>query len=557
MPSGYEKDINGGIMKDFIKGFDENKLKEAFEIKRAYSAGEISLDFANAQMKAHIGTMKAAELAYIEQYMQDAVDDECIKENLEEILAIYQDVLESPKFNLPPGHPIQNYIDENKKIRELLLKMESGLQKSYIKNEWDEWVEDLNRFKIHLSRKQNQLYSLLEKKGFDRPSTTMWLYDNAVRDKISALSEKMSDEFKYEEIKKEFEEFKGYILDLMNKEETILYPTSLEMISQDEFLDMMEGDREIGYCLIEPSDEFVKNTKRASVPQQSKEEGEKSGAKHTDFANELEALISKYNVGTWNEDTPMNVKQGILSLNQINLLFQHLPVDISYVDEKELVAFYSDTKHRVFPRSKGVIGRDVKNCHPKNSVYVVEEIIEKFRSGEQDRVDFWINKPNLFIYILYVAVRDEQGNFRGVMEMMQDCTKIRSLEGSRTLLNWENDEMKGKSDNKSQSETKSQPETKAEVNSESETKPESETQSKSSSDNKILKLENHTKLADVFKQYPDFKDYMVNASDKFKMLNSPMFKIVGAVATVEMASERSGMSIEEIKKIFEEFLKTK
>lgn len=544
-------------MKEFIKGFDESKLKEAFEIKKAYSAGEIGLDFANAQMKAHIGAMKPVELAYIEQYMQDAVDDECIKENLEEILAIYQDVLESPKFNLSPGHPIQNYIDENKKIRELLLKMESGLQKSYIKNEWDEWVEDLNRFKIHLSRKQNQLYSLLEKKGFDRPSTTMWLYDNAVRDKISALSEKMSVEFNSEDIKKEFEEFKGYILDLMNKEETILYPTSLEMISQDEFLDMVEGDREIGYCLIEPSDEFVKNTKRSSAPQQSKEEGEKSGAKHTDFANELEALISKYNVGTWNEDTPMNVKQGILSLNQINLLFQHLPVDISYVDEKELVAFYSDTKHRVFPRSKGVIGRDVKNCHPKNSVYVVEEIIEKFRSGEQDRVDFWINKPNLFIYILYVAVRDEQGNFRGVMEMMQDCTKIRSLEGSRTLLNWENDEMKGKSDNKSQSETKSQPETKAEVNSESETKPESETQSKLSSDNKILKLENHTKLADVFKQYPDFKDYMVNASDKFKMINSPMFKIVGAVATVEMASERSGMSIEEIKKIFEEFLKTK
>lgn len=544
-------------MKEFIKGFDESKLKEAFEIKKAYSAGEIGLDFANAQMKAHIGAMKPVELAYIEQYMQEAVDDECIKESLEEILAIYQDVLESPKFNLPPGHPIQNYIDENKKIRELLLKMESGLQKSYIKNEWDEWVEDLNRFKIHLSRKQNQLYSLLEKKGFDRPSTTMWLYDNAVRDKISALSEKMSVEFNSEDIKKEFEEFKGYILDLMNKEETILYPTSLEMISQDEFLDMVEGDREIGYCLIEPSDEFVKNTKRSSAPQQSKEEGEKSGAKHTDFANELEALISKYNVGTWNEDTPMNVKQGILSLNQINLLFQHLPVDISYVDEKELVAFYSDTKHRVFPRSKGVIGRDVKNCHPKNSVYVVEEIIEKFRSGEQDRVDFWINKPNLFIYILYVAVRDEQGNFRGVMEMMQDCTKIRSLEGSRTLLNWENDEMKGKSDNKSQSETKSQPETKAEVNSESETKPESETQSKSSSDNKILKLENHTKLADVFKQYPDFKDYMVNASDKFKIINSPMFKIVGAVATVEMASERSGMSIEEIKKIFEEFLKTK
>ena len=126
-----------------------------------------------------------------------------------------------------------------------------------------------------------------------------------------------------------------------------------------------------------------------------------------------------------------------MTLEQINLVYKHMPVDFSYVDENEIVRFYTDTDHRVFPRSKNVIGRDVKNCHPRTSVHLVEEIIEKFRRGEQNEVDFWINKPGLFIYIYYVAVRDEEGRFRGVLEMMQDCTRIRSLEGSRTLLSWD------------------------------------------------------------------------------------------------------------------------
>ena len=126
-----------------------------------------------------------------------------------------------------------------------------------------------------------------------------------------------------------------------------------------------------------------------------------------------------------------------MTFEQINLVYKHMPVDFSYVDENEIVRFYTDTDHRVFPRSKNVIGRDVKNCHPRTSVHLVEEIIEKFRRGEQNEVDFWINKPGLFIYIYYVAVRDEEGRFRGVLEMMQDCTRIRSLEGSRTLLSWD------------------------------------------------------------------------------------------------------------------------
>ena len=161
----------------------------------------------------------------------------------------------------------------------------------------------------------------------------------------------------------------------------------------------------------------------------------------------MAGLLSKY-VGpvggaAVSKDAVLDVATGKLTLEQINLLFRHLPVDLSYVDENELVKFYSDTPHRIFPRSANVIGREVKNCHPAKSVHVVEEIVEKFRSGEQSQAEFWINKPGLFIYVIYTAVRDENGKFRGVLEMMQDCTHIRELEGSRTLLTWDKTDFVG------------------------------------------------------------------------------------------------------------------
>ncbi|WP_423901938.1 DUF438 domain-containing protein [Eggerthia catenaformis] len=517
-------------MKEYMSNFNEEKLKEAFKIRDAYIKGEISLDFANAQMKAHIGRLTPAELAYMEQHFQEKVEDECISEKIDEMLAIYDGVIiEEQKFSdLLNGHPIKNYVDENTAIRDVIKELDSLLTKKYIKNQWDEAFEKLNQFKVHLSRKQNQLYTVLEKKGFDRPTETMWLYDNEIRDKITSITEMSKDDNSRQDIKEHFDSFKESILDLMEKEETILYPTSLELISDDEFREMISGDKEIGYCLISP-----KNDYENSFNHSHKEEQRLDKEEINSFKDELSQLLSKYGVqGGWTKDTPMNVKQGILSLNQINLMFQHLPVDISYVDENELVAFYSDTKHRVFPRSKGVIGRDVKNCHPKNSVKTVEEIIEKFRSGEQDKVEFWINKPEVFIYILYLAVRDENGHFKGVMEMMQDCTHIRSLQGSQTLLDWDTE---NKKENANDSDT---------IASDNQVE----------NTEKITLLKPDMKIAPILDAYPTLKDYMIAKSDKFKMMNSPMFKFVRKTATVDDVSKRTGFSLDVLQREFTKFL---
>ena len=226
-----------------------------------------------------------------------------------------------------------------------------------------------------------------------------------------------------------------------------------------------------------------------------------------------------------------------MTLNQINLIYKHLPVDISYVDENDTVCFYSDTEHRVFPRSKNVIGRNVKNCHPKASVHIVEEIIEKFRSGEEDSAEFWINKPDLFIYILYVAVRDSEGKFKGVLEMMQDCTHIRVLEGSQTLLTWGSGKKNADAPNETNDTT------------------EKTTDSLQTVSANLLPLKAETRLSDLLSAYPWLKSELPSINSAFKMLQTPLARIMIPKATVQIMRERSQMPLDELTAAIEERIK--
>jgi hypothetical protein len=200
-------------------------------------------------------------------------------------------------------------------------------------------------------------------------------------------------------------------------------------------------------------------------------------------------------------------------------------MDLSYVDENDLVKFYSDTKHRVFPRSAGVIGRAVQNCHPRESVHTVEEIIRAFKSGEQDEAEFWLEIGGKFIYIIYNAVRDEEGNFKGVLEMMQDVTHIRSLTGSQRLVTW-------KSNDKDDSSTQDNF---------------SDNQETSTSSKNKYNITKETKIGNLVKEYPFLKDFLLSLSPKFEKLKSPiLFKTMASLATLEMIGERGSFEISDL-----------
>lgn len=517
---------------------DQEKLRRMLEIKQQYDNGHLPLEEARARMKNEVGTISAAEFAAAEQLLKDEDPDECRNEDVRGMLEVFKGLMDTEEAELPHGHTIDAYRRENSRMKELLRQGDILAQKPFILNPWMELMEQILPYKVHFIRKQNQLYSALEREGFDRPTTTMWVYDDYIRDEMNKAWEILQSEpVDVTTFLGTYREMAADLRDLMEKEEMILYPTSLKLISADKMEQLKSGDREIGFFGTERPTSGGTGQQVGGQYNHLRQKSEKvmdQSTDQNDFMQDLTALLAKYGheTRTDKQDRVLDVAQGKLTLEQINLLYQHMPVDISFVDENELVKFYTDTKHRVFPRSKGVIGREVRNCHPPKSIHLVEEIIEKFRSGEQSEAEFWINKPGFFIYIVYIAVRDDKGNFRGVMEMMQDCTHIRQLEGEQRLLSWGTDPASGNG-------ARHGTETEAYTSG-------SDRNVTTNSNREKLILSGDTKLKSLLQQFPGLKEDLISYNPKFSILNSPMAKVILPMATLKMMSEQSGIPRQEL-----------
>jgi DUF438 domain-containing protein len=238
---------------------------------------------------------------------------------------------------------------------------------------------------------------MLEKKEFVGPSQVMWAKHDEVR---QLFREK--DPTKISEILTQVE-------DMIFKEESILYPTSMELLTSLDWQTVKNGEEEIGFAWVTPGDEWKPLT--------------------PDIIHQKELVPEKTEF--------MDLDTGKLSLEQLNLLLTHLPIEISFINEQDEVRYYSDTKERLFPRSPGVIGRKVQQCHPPKSVDKVEKIVKAFKAGKKDHADFWITMNEKFLHIRYFAVRDKSGLYKGTLEVMQDVTEIRQLQGEQRLINWE------------------------------------------------------------------------------------------------------------------------
>ena len=512
-------------------------------IKEDYLDGKLSLEEGNRILKEKLGTCTPDEFAYAEQSLKGVYKDEEILDKMDDLLNLFDGVLVRAENEYPENHPLWVYLEEINAVEKVALEADELLkQDKFIKNPWLGVFDSLAQWRIHLSRKQNQLYPMLEDHGFDRPTRIMWTFDDGVRDAISA-SYALLREDKYEEFLASVPETLAKLRDLNSKELEVLLPTSFKLLSDEEFVRMSKNDHEIGYAIINQPGLYVVPGINDSAAQLNGNTAGQNGAVSNEFLNDLAGLLSKYvgpvggaQVG---KDAVLDVATGKLTLEQINLLFRHLPVDLSYVDENELVKFYSDTPHRIFPRSANVIGREVKNCHPAKSVHVVEEIVEKFRSGEQSQAEFWINKPGLFIYVIYTAVRDENGKFRGVLEMMQDCTHIRELEGSRTLLTWDKTDFVGSAGDstaKSNNDKSLAQEAAEEVDEEPLT---------TDADGRFH-IDAKTTLSNLIKQSPEVVDYLISLNPKFEKLKTPMVKVMAKVATIKMIAERGDFNVDDL-----------
>ena len=130
----------------------------------------------------------------------------------------------------------------------------------------------------------------------------------------------------------------------------------------------------------------------------------------------------------------IELEPGTLSRRELKVILDSLPVDISFVDANDRVRYFNQPEGRIFTRAKAVIGRAVQQCHPPKSIHLVNRILDEFKSGQRDLAEFWINLRGKLVYIRYLPLRSDDGEYIGCLEVTQDVTRIRELEGEKRLL---------------------------------------------------------------------------------------------------------------------------
>jgi DUF438 domain-containing protein len=316
-----------------------------------------------------------------------------------------------------PGHPVFTFRMENEVTMRLLEAMNDTLEKwldgdpaafETVKQQ----TEDLGFIEKHYSRKENILFPYLEPKGFEGPAKVMWGVDNEIREQIKQLKAELQRESPDPiEATAIFQDLEDDIREMIYKEEKILFPAAIERLSQAEWAEIRQQEEEIGYFNVTPQDVWQPEPQNdATQPMQTTEK------KAVDFSG----LIP--------------LATGALTQKQIDLMLTHLPVDVTFVDEHDNVRYFSQGRERIFDRSPAIIGRAVTKCHPPQSVNRVEIILDDFRSGKRDVAEFWIEAGDKFIHIRYFALHDKEGNYQGCIEVSQNVTHIRALEGEKRLL---------------------------------------------------------------------------------------------------------------------------
>ncbi|MFB9052262.1 DUF438 domain-containing protein [Formosa undariae] len=314
---------------------------------------------------------------------------------------------------LAEGHPVRVYFEEAKLIEGLLKELHTvnpseDFQKYY--NIFNQLATIEKRF----ARKENQLFPYLEKYEWYGPTKQMWSFHDTLRDQIRLLNTH-NEAHNISKIKEDLPYLSDGIKRLLEIEKMRLFPNAIDLLSEADWKEFYEGDEEIGWMLPNKPMPYPAIVKRAY--------------EHPSQATNAPDL-------SFSLDNTFHYDEGYMTPEQVNLLLRVLPFDVTYVDENDKVIFYNRGDNRVFPRSKGIIGREVKFCHPPKSVDTVLKILEEFKAGRQDVADFWFDMKGQIIYIRYFAIRDNNKAYKGVLEVSQDITNIKKLEGQKRLLDW-------------------------------------------------------------------------------------------------------------------------
>lgn len=363
------------------------------------------------------------DIAKIEQ---ELVKEGMPREELQRLcdvhLAVFGEQLEKQELQTPPGHPISILMEEHKILTQraerlgiLAKTIEEACDVVYVGDVLTEVqgiVKDFVDAEKHYLREENVLFPMLEKHGITEPPAIMWMEHNQIRDikkRLRSLVENWNA-ISFYDFKTQLGEVAKPLCSILPshffKENNILFPAALQVVTSEEWEEARKEFDEIGYCCFTPS--------------------------HVTVALQTEKRKTQ---------TPpeglLQFETGSLSKEEAEAILDTLPIDISFIDKDDRVKYFNKAEKRIFVRTKAVIGRTVQMCHPQESVHIVNRIIEAFRKGEKDSAEFWITLDNRLVHIRYFAVRDKDGRYFGTMEATQDLTDIKKIEGQKRLLDWE------------------------------------------------------------------------------------------------------------------------
>jgi DUF438 domain-containing protein len=429
----------------------DNRAKRIRTLKQVIQglhAGE-DPESVKSKLRNLVRQCDASEIAAMEQeLMADGVPVKQIMGMCDLHSQVVRELLvERPHAPVLSGHPVDVFRRENSALAEKTGALRKGLADLIAAALDDARVDDALLGKCrglfnelmdvdkHYSRKENLLFPILERYGITGPSKVMWGKDDEVREFLKGLGEALAEkDSTVGEWKVVVASVAGPALDaleeMIQKEEKILLPMALQTINETEWGEIWSQSPEIGWCLVDPEGEYrPPEPQGPEIPQPVADEAERKGI-----------ALNVIQPGTARPKPSKGAlvfPTGSLNLDQLEAIFRTLPVDLTFVDADDRVRFFTEGEKRIFVRPKAVIGRKVEHCHPPASVHIVEQIVSDFRAGRQNVAEFWIELKGQFVHIRYFAVRDDKGTYLGTLEVSQDLTKERSLEGERRLLQYD------------------------------------------------------------------------------------------------------------------------
>jgi len=366
------------------------------------------------------------EIAKIEQELiKEGIPREEIQKLCDVHLAVFREQLEKQKLDIPLEHPISILMEEHKillklseKLSTIANKVQQATDVSYVGKDITQIThiaKELLDAEKHYLREENVLFPALEKHGITEPPAIMWTEHNQLRERKKQLHNLIEkyDATGFQDFKKHLSENAKSLNNTLSshifKENNILFPTALRVVTNEEWKKAREEFDEIGYCCFTPP-QLTGTPKIKEVKKEEKVAARKEGV--------------------------LQFETGTMTKEELEAVLDTLPVDITFVDKEDSVKYFNKAEKRVFVRTKAVIGRKVQLCHPQKSVHIVNRILDSFKTGKKDIAEFWIQVKDRLIHIRYFAVRDKNGKYLGTMEVSQDITDIKKIEGEKRLLDW-------------------------------------------------------------------------------------------------------------------------